>query len=267
MEKEAIRPAKVADAVAEHIEMLVLEGVLRPGEKLLPERELAERFEVSRPSLREALQKLEEKGILTTGRDGTVIAPLIGERMVDPLIKLMQSHPETTFAYLEFRGIVEAAAAHQAARRATDVDREQLRKCMERMEASHGKDDATEEADADADMHMAIYEAAHNIVLLHIMRALGNMLRQDVFYNRHTLYSRRGVREKLLTQHRAIYDAVIAGDPEGAHTAAANHVNFTRDTLRDIRDAEARREASLRRLGRSDLVTAAPRRSVRKGEG
>jgi GntR family transcriptional regulator, transcriptional repressor for pyruvate dehydrogenase complex len=260
MDKDPIKPAKVADAVAGHIEMLVLEGVLRPGEKLLPERELAERFEVSRPSLREALQKLEEKGIVSTSREGTVVSPLIGEQLVSSLARLMQAHPETTFAYLEFRGIVEAAAAQLAALRATDVDREQLRSAMERMEASHGKDDASEEADADADLHLGLYEAAHNIVLLHIMRALGTMLRQDVFYNRNALYTRRGVREELLAQHRAIYDAVIAGDPQAAHAATEHHITFTRDTLREIREAEARREASLRRLGRTDLVSNGPRR-------
>lgn len=264
MNREVVK-MRVADAIADHIERLVLEGVLRPGERLLPERELAERFEVSRPSLREALQKLEEKGTLKTGRDGTVVAPLIGERVVEPLARLMQSNPETSYDYLEFRATVESAAAAQAALRATDVDRDQLSACMERMEASHGEEDASEEADADADLHLAIYEAAHNIVLLHIMRALGAMLRRDVFYNRQTLYSRRGVRENLLDQHRAIYQAIMAGDADAARLAAQRHVEYTRDTLREIRAAESRREIALRRLGRSDLVSSGPRRRGEDG--
>ena len=49
---EPVRPAKLADAIADHLEKLILEGSLRPGERLLAERELALRFDVSRPSLR-----------------------------------------------------------------------------------------------------------------------------------------------------------------------------------------------------------------------
>ena len=67
---EAIRPAKLADTIADHLEQMILEGSLRPGERLLAERELAVRFDVSRPSLREALEKLEQRGLLTSGRGG-----------------------------------------------------------------------------------------------------------------------------------------------------------------------------------------------------
>lgn len=256
MKREAIKPAKLADAVAGHMESLILEGTLRPGEKLLPERELADRFEVSRPSLREALQKLEEKGLLQTGREGTVVSPRLASSVVDPLTRLLAEHPEAAFDYLEFRGGVEGMAAYYAAQRATEADREALSQIWERMEAGHLKDDPSEEADTDTDLHLAVYEAAHNVVLLHMMRGLSDMLRQDVFYARSQLYGRRGAREMLLEQHRAIYAAVMAGDADAARQAAEAHILFTSQTLKEIAAAEARLEVSLRRLGRSDLVAS-----------
>lgn len=265
MPRETIKPAKAADAVAHHLEMLILEGVLRPNEKLLAERELAEKLDVSRPTLREALQKLEERGLLSTGRDGTVVADLVGASLTDPLARLLESNPETTFDYLEFRKTVEGQAAYYAALRATDVDRAMITALYERMEASHGNDDTAEEADADTDLHLAIYEATHNVVLLHIMRGLANMLRTDVFYNRAKLYARKGVRDLLLAQHRAVYEAVVGGDPEAARAAAERHITFTYEAIRETRNAEARLEASLRRVGRGDLV-AAPRRPGRIAE-
>lgn len=258
--REGIKPAKLADAIADHVERLVFEGVLRPGEKLIPERDLAERLEVSRPSLREALQKLEDKGLLHTTRDGTVVAPLVNTTLTDPLARLLREHPEATFDYLEFRGGVEAMAAYHAALRATDVDREMLRQILERMERSHRIDDPTEEAEADTDLHMAIYDAAHNVVLLHIMRSLADMLRQDVFYNRQMLYARRGVREMLLAQHVGIARAILDGDADKAREAAQTHIDFTSRTLREIAAAEARLEVSLRRIGRGDLVSGTARR-------
>ena len=72
-----IRPVKLGDALADHLEKLILEGVLRPGEKLAPERELAEKLSVSRPSLREALDKLQAKGLLETAKSGTVVAQFL----------------------------------------------------------------------------------------------------------------------------------------------------------------------------------------------
>ncbi|CAA7615447.1 Pyruvate dehydrogenase complex repressor [Candidatus Terasakiella magnetica] len=253
---EPIRPAKLADTIADHLEQLILEGSLRPNERLLAERELAQRFDVSRPSLREALEKLEKRGLLYSGRGGsTYVAPLLGEGFTEPLYSALASRPETTFDYLEFRRFVEGSAAYFAALRGTDVDRDLIRECFDTMETAHHKDDSSDEADADADFHLSVYEASHNLVMLHIMRSLSDMLRNDVFYNRAKLYQRQGVRELLLEQHRAVYEAVMAGDPDAARAAAEAHIDFTRDALLEIAKADARLEVSLRRIGRGDLVT------------
>ncbi len=253
MPQETIKPAKLADAIAEHLEKLILEGVLRPGEKLLAERELAVKLDVSRPSLRDAIAKLEERGLLVTGRNGTHIARFLAQ-IADPLVALLRDNPKASFDYLEFRRAIEAQAAALAAQRATDLDRDGIRAIVARMQAAHGKDDSSEEAGCDAELHLAVYEAAHNVVMLHIMRTLSDMLRNDVFYNRANLYSRPGVRDLLLEQHRAIADAVLAGDAPGAHAAAAAHVEFTLKTLREIRENDARLAVSLRRIGRTDLL-------------
>lgn len=254
---EPIRPAKLADTIADHLEQLILEGSLRPGERLLAERELAQRFDVSRPSLREALEKLEKRGLLKSGRGGaTYVAPLLGEGFTEPLYSALASRPETTFDYLEFRRFVEGSAAYFAALRGTDVDRDLIRECFEKMEAAHQQDDSSDEAETDADFHLAVYEASHNLVMLHIMRSLSDMLRKDVFYNRAKLYQRQGVRELLLEQHRAVYQTVMAGDPDAAKAAAEAHIDFTRDALMEIAKADARLEVSLRRIAKTDLVAA-----------
>ncbi|EWY36634.1 GntR family transcriptional regulator [Skermanella stibiiresistens SB22] len=257
---EPIRPAKLADAIADRLEHLILEGSLRPGERLLPERELALRFDVSRPSLREALEKLEKRGLLTSGRGGaTRVAPLLDEGFTNPLASCVRDDPEATYDYLEFRGIAESSAAYLAALRGTEVDRELIRECFAAMEEAHQKEDPTDEANADADFHLAIYEASHNLFMLHVMRSLSGMLRNDVFYNRSTLYLRRNVRELLLGQHRAIHDGIVAGDPEKARQAAHDHMIFTSGALKEIAKADARLEVSINRIARADAVATPPR--------
>jgi len=248
-----IRPPKIADAIAGRLESMILEGVLRPGERLLGERELAERLGVSRPSLREALEMLASKGLLVTGKSGTRVAQFLSPLM-KPLAALMQDKPRVTADYFEFRRIQEAYAARLAAQRATDVDREAIQKCCERMTEAHALEDPAQEGEADVDLHLLIYEASHNAVLLHIMRALADLLRNNVFYNRTHLYLRAGVRDELLQQHLTLAQAVIAGKPKEAEAAAAEHIRFTFETSEEIRRDKERLETSLSRVQRSDLL-------------
>ncbi len=245
----AIKAPSAAENVARHVEGLIREGSLRPGERLLAERELATRLSVSRPTLRQGLKLLEEKGLVTGSEgQGTVVAPL-GTSITDPLIGLLAERPaETVDDYLEFRATVERMAAALAAERANEVDRAALTACMERIDRAHGAADARNEAEADVDLHVTVYESSHNIVLLQIMRALAGMLRAGVFHNRDRLYARPEVRDVLRDQHRAIYDAIMARDAAAAGDAAAAHMLYTRDALREIHAAEARLEISLRRI-------------------
>lgn len=251
--KDGIKGVGAAESTARHIEDLILEGSLRPGEPLLPEREMALRLNVSRPTLRQGIKLLEDRGLLTADQSGArVIAP-IATSITDPLIELMSSRGEVVDDYLELRGTLEGMAAKLAATRANDVDREGLHRCMERIDAAHDKADPHDEADADVDLHIAIYEASHNIVLLQIMHALSGMLRRGVFHNREKLYSRSEVREVLLGQHRAIYEGVMSRDPAAAGRAAEEHMAYTQRVLAEISAAEARLEISLRRIDGGNL--------------
>lgn len=250
---EPVRTRKLAESIAEHLDRLILEGVLRPGDKLASERDLAERLGVARPSLRDAISILESRGLLRGTRAGTVVTEFLAP-LTSPLAALMQSDARVTKDYFEYREAVEAKAASLAAARLTDLDRDAVRACIARMEKAHGLEDSTAEAEADADLHVLIYEAAHNVVILHVMRAFSQMLRQDIFYNRKLLYAQPNVRDALLAQHKAIAAAVLAGDPRGAEKAASDHIRFTAETLESISDEKERLGVALRRLGRADLV-------------
>lgn len=250
---ETIKPVRIADTIADHLERLIFEGVLRPGERLLPERELAQRLSVSRPSLRDALVLLEQRGLVKTDRQGSRVAEFL-RPLTQPLELLIQSNARAPFDYMEFRGVIESAAAAFAAERATEIDRETITGILDRMEAAHGQTDPAEEAEADADLHLATYEAAHNVVILHLMRAFSEMLRRDVFYSRARLYGLPGVRDALLAQHKLIGEAIVRGDAEAARAAAAAHIAFTRKTLEEAQQADVRLAVSLRRIGRVDLI-------------
>jgi GntR family transcriptional repressor for pyruvate dehydrogenase complex len=250
---DPLRTPKLADALADHFEQLILEGALRPGEKLAPERELAAKLEVSRPSLREALDKLHTRGLIETNKAGNFVSRFL-TGMTDPLTSLFQSSDQALGDYLEYRCLIEGEAARLAASRATDVERDAIARCLEKLREAHEANDITAEADTDAELHMLIYEAAHNLVLLHVMRALYEMLRSDAFYNRRHLYTQPGLRDHLLDQHFAIAEAILERDPEKAAAAAAAHINGIAKSLTEMREEQTRMARALRRMGRSELL-------------
>ncbi len=250
---DPLRTPKLADALSDHLEQLILEGALRPGEKLAPERELAAKLDVSRPSLREALDKLQARGLIETNKAGNFVSRFLAP-MTDPLTFLFQSSDQALEDYLEYRCLIEGEAARLAAARATDVERDAISRCLVKLREAHDSDNLAAEAETDAELHMLIYEAAHNLVLLHIMRALYEMLRSDAFYNRRKLYAKSGSRDVLLDQHFAIAEAILARKPEAAAAAATAHIKGIAQALKEMRDEETRVARALRRMGRSELL-------------
>lgn len=249
-----IKHDRLADAIVEHIQQLIVEGVLQPGERLLPERELAAKLNVSRSTLRGALAKLISLGLIGSDAQGPAfVSEGVGKSIRDPLALLIDNQAGT-FHYLEFRQIVESEAAAFAAERASDPDRERIARIFEQMRAAHQRNDAEAHAQADADFHIAIFDASHNLMVMHIMRSLETLLRSNVFLNRKSLFEYRGVRNRLLEEHKAIFDAIMNRDPEAARKAAQVHVDNTLRTLHDIDDAEKRLQVSIRRLEHDDLV-------------
>jgi len=260
----SIRPAKLADAVAEHIQQLILEGALQPGERLLSERDLSVKLEVSRPSLRTALDKLVQLGLLTTDSQGVCyVSESIGSSLRDPLALLMEG-PDARIDCMEFRSVVEAAAAGYAAERASEPDRQAIHEQFERMSAAHERGDADEIVKADADFHFAIYAASHNTMLLHVMRGLETILRSNVYLNRRNLFEHRRQPDTQLTEHQAIHDAIMARDPQAASEAAQQHMMSTLRTQQELHEAERRLEASIRRMSSHDFV-APPKKRSRAG--
>ena len=212
-----VTPEKLSTAVTRQVEKLILRGILRPGERLPAERELADRLGVSRPSLREAIGELQEKGLLKTRAGaGIYVADVLGSAFSDALIQLFSEHDEAVFDYIAFRRDLEGLAAERAARLASDTDLKVVGEIFAKMEAAHRKTNPADEARLDAEFHMSIIEASHNVVMLHMMRSMFQLLREGVFYNRQVMFKQRTTRGALLDQHRAMNTALQARDPEAA---------------------------------------------------
>ena len=246
--------SRTADEVVEQIEGLILEGILRSGERLPGERELALKLDVSRPILRTALKHLEAKGLLVSRHgEGTHVADVTGQVFSRPVMDLIATNAKAVADYLEYRREIEGLAADYAARRATAQDIELLDRIMERMETAHKKADFEEEADIDVEFHHAVGECAHNIVLMHTLRACYRLLSEGVVGNRLMVFNHPGGRDALLAQHRAIHRAVVGRDPAAARKAAMEHIAFIEGWIEDAeRTGERERVARLRLSRRAE---------------
>ena len=234
-----VETERLAQSVVRQIELLILRGLLRPGERLPPERDLAERLAVSRPSLREAIAALQDRGLLVArAGSGVFVAEMLGSAFSDALVRLFASHEEALFDYISFRRDLEGMAAERAARHGSETDLKVIAAVFAKMEAAHDKRNPADEAALDAEFHLAIIEASHNIVMLHMMRAMFDLLKAGVFYNRSQLFRNRTTRDALLAQHRAIHDAIQARDAPRARAAAEAHLAYVEITLDDLRRAE-----------------------------
>ncbi len=162
-----IRQPKLSDVIEQRLEYLILEGTLHPGEKLPPERELAKQFGVSRPSLREAIQCLEAKGLLLRRQGGgTFVQTNLWQSFSNPLAELLADHPESQFDLLETRHALEGTAAYYAALRGTDEDLARICDCHIVIQQTQKSGDLDAEAGAVMKYQIVVTEAAHNICVV-----------------------------------------------------------------------------------------------------
>lgn len=225
----------ISQEISYRLERLILDGGLAPEQKIPSERQLATRLGVSRAVIREALHELQGRGVIETRHGkGSFVASIVpgsselGEQ--SPLMHLFEGHPRTLFDLLEVREQLEGQAAYLAAQRATRMDRHRITKAFQALEET----DPLSNAKPDHGFHLAIVEASHNPVLVHVLNSLKNMMLLTVQASVANLNPREEMRKKIVRQHRQLYEAVISAKPAAAQKVAMAHVRFVSEAMRDM---------------------------------
>ncbi len=240
---------RISDAVAAELETRILEGAFKPGDRLPAERELSVEMGVSRPSLREAIHKLVNRGLLTTRHGGgTYVTDRLKAPFVDPWKEMLSAHPDLQGDLLEFRHMLEGEAASLAAERATDLDIERLDAAFAAMSAAYASNDVPESVKTDVVFHQTIAEAAHNVLIGHLTASLLQVIHEHVSGNVEHLHQRPAHWAELESQHKAIWLAIREHKPDAAARAARDHIAFVRQSMADNAKAVERRYSALRRL-------------------
>jgi GntR family transcriptional repressor for pyruvate dehydrogenase complex len=219
-----IKKTRVAEEVADRIRTLMLDGTFPPGEPLPSERHLAERFGVSRGSIRDALRTLETIGLLETRHgQGTFPHELSVDRLVAPLASVMAYRSDLQDELLDVRRMFEPAVARVAALRAKEEDLADLQRILDtqRQKLKTGQSAIVE----DTAFHAILARSTRNRVVMSIMATLNDLLVES----RTQSLQQKGRPARSIDGHEAVVAALRRRDAEGASQAMYNHIDQIAD--------------------------------------
>ena len=222
---QPIKPKKVSSQIADQIRSSILAGEFSPGDKLPPERELAEMFGVSRPSVREALNVLASAGLVTSYQGGgTVVMSLVETTSGNPLSELIRTQQDRALDVIEVRKCMESWTAYYAAQRSLPEDLRRMDELVAGMERNLNGLKPSE--DLDANFHIVIARATHNIVWLHLMQSLFDAMKEFQQSVWRAVYITGEDHHQLYQHHRNIFEAIKSRDAEAARSAMMTHLTF-----------------------------------------
>jgi len=217
---KTVRTARLYEQIVQQIEESVVNGTLKPGDQLPAERELAQRFGVSRTAVREAVKALREKGLVEAySGKGTFITNGTSQAIrqsLDFMIRSVQSEGTTHLA--ELRQMLEPEIARLAATRIEDQLLVTMREAVATMDRSLQDPDGYIEADLDC--HLALAEAAGNPLILSLLDSIVGLLREQ----RMKIFSVEGGPERGQFHHKRILAAVERHDPDAARELMRDHL-------------------------------------------
>jgi GntR family transcriptional regulator, transcriptional repressor for pyruvate dehydrogenase complex len=225
-EFEAVPRTKLYQKVVKQVQDIIRDGLLRPGDMLPPERELAEMLHVSRGSLREAILALESMGLVEPRHgEGTVVRDLSAAPLVNQLSAMLVQKRALVGELLEFRLMIEPTLAARAAANATKEEIANLEEILNRQQA---KVDQGELAiDEDSKFHYAIAQAARNSVVLKVLDVFMDYLRDS----RELSLQVEGRPQRSLNSHRRILNAIARKNPAAAEMAMRKHISTVEGLL------------------------------------
>ncbi len=222
LDLEPVRPLALKERVIRQLTGLIERGAIKPGDQLPSERELSEELKVSRGTVREAVQFLQALGLVEIRHGSGTFVRLTTDpsELREEWRNWTIRHAERIHDLLEIRKGLEPFAAELAAERAGEDDLAAMEEALEQMEPAVGAPDLTVLLQADLAFHHALCAAAGNAALSEFADALGEQLVPE----RGTIWNIPGRPARSLVEHRAICEAVRAGDPKGARRAALEHL-------------------------------------------
>ncbi|WP_010281401.1 FadR/GntR family transcriptional regulator [Bacillus timonensis] len=218
---EPVKRLNVTDSIVNQIKDLVLQGKLNEGDKLPPERELMNLFEVGRPSLREALKVLEAQGLIEKTQKGTIITGNHDKFFSDSLMFQLYFSSADWQDIFEARRFLERELTYLATTRASSEDFDEIEHTIDEMELSIHDNNQSVYVTSNLLFHERIAKASKNLVLFNLYESINNLIKHSQEKGVTVL----GVMNESLNYHKSILDAMRQRNPELASSLMVKHIN------------------------------------------
>lgn len=223
-----IKPKKISAQIAEQIRNSIMSGEFVPGDRLPPERELAEMFGVSRPSVREALNILGASGLVEALQGGgTTVKSLMEQGSGNALSDMIRVEQERALDVIEVRKCMESWTAFYAAQRALPEDLRRMEQIVDGMRQNLETLQPSE--DLDANFHIVIARATHNVVWLHLMQNIFDAMKEFQRGVWRAVYLTEEDQKQLFIHHQGVYQAINNRDAERARLLMLEHLGFAEE--------------------------------------
>ena len=210
---------RLHDQISKQLNKLIAEGLLKPGDRLPPERDLADRFKVSRNSVRDALRTLEARGLIEVRQgDGAYIRETTSAEMYRAMIDVLASKKETIREIMQVRKIIEPGVAYYAAQKATPTDLKKLEEILKRQEAKAAIGDPGVEEDSL--FHYTIAQMTGNGFLVRLLQ----FINEGLVETRDIVLRYPNTQSATRVGHRRIVKALSERNPEEARKAMLAHI-------------------------------------------
>jgi len=217
---EPLKRTRLYEEIVKQILDLLKEGKLKPGDKLPPERKLAEDLHVSRTAIREALRSLEMMGYIESNvGGGTYIKSISLENVMNPFSAMLSQDEKLLRDLIEVRLLLETEIAFLTAKRITPEKTEMIQASLEQMEQEIAAGESC--INGENAFHDALAVASENSAMSIIL----DMCSELLIRTRLATLNIPGQPQKSLDDHRAIFEAIRQGDSKGAAKAMRDHLN------------------------------------------
>ena len=211
---------RISRQVVQQFQQMMRDGVLSQGDKLPAERELAEQFNVSRNSVREALRELDLLGLIESRHgEGTFVRQPTASQLMAPFQAVIELSAPAVHSVMEFRMTFEPGVASLAAANLAPAGEEQLQAALDAFERAVNDGGPVESLDAD--FHLAVAQATGNPAVIAVHGAVDELLRGMRSRLARSSYHPH---DKSVAGHRALFDAILARDPDRAGRAMREHL-------------------------------------------
>ncbi len=209
---------------------MIREGKLKTGERLPPERTLAEMFNVSRASVREAFSAMEIIGLIEVRQgEGSYITDLNIAPFINTIAPLFIKNDNLETDLLDFRKLLEIEAVSLAADKNDGSDILMLEKCLDEMRDAIIRNDMNLGAEADIKFHKTIFAVTNNVVLIKAAEFTAYILERSIKFNRSKILNNGDNSKVLYSQHGQIYDALKKRNRKLAGELMEHHLNFVKE--------------------------------------